>query len=56
MKGKNNDKICAISDTGRASVLAAQPTAYCSKCNAEAHDPSSLCSPVDIKSRASQSR
>ncbi|QSV45401.1 hypothetical protein [Geobacter benzoatilyticus] len=51
MKGRIYDKLCAIDDSGRASALASEPTVFCAQCGAEAHDPSSVCEPVDIKSR-----
>lgn len=51
MKGRIYDKLCAIDDTGRANALASEPTVFCAQCGAEAHDPSSVCEPVDIQSR-----
>jgi len=51
MKGRIYDKLCAIDDSGRASALASEPTVFCAQCGAEAHDPLSVCEPLDIQSR-----
>lgn len=51
MKGRIYDKLCAIDDTGRVNALASEPTVFCAQCGAEAHDPLSVCEPVDIQSR-----
>ena len=51
MKGRIYDKLCAIDDSGRASALSTEPTVFCAQCGAEAHDPLSVCEPVDLQSR-----
>lgn len=51
MKGRIYDKLCAIDDSGRASALSAEPTVFCAQCGAEAHDPLSVCEPVDLQSK-----
>ncbi|BDV41604.1 hypothetical protein GURASL_05270 [Geotalea uraniireducens] len=51
MKGRIYDKLCAIDDSGRANALSTEPTVFCAQCGAEAHDPSSVCEPVDIQTR-----
>ena len=51
MKGRIYDKLCAIDDSGRASALSTEPTVFCAQCGAEAHDPLSVCEPVDLQSK-----
>lgn len=51
MKGRIYDKLCAIDDSGRASALSTEPTVFCAQCGAEAHDPLSVCEPVDLQRR-----
>ena len=47
MKNDNaHSKICRIENATLVSKLTANATACCSKCGAKAHDPASLCSPV----------
>ena len=48
MKGRIYDKLCTIDDTGRASALSDQATVSCSQCGARAHDPNSVCDPVQL--------
>ncbi len=51
MKGRIYDKLCVVNDTGRVSALSADPTVFCAQCGAEAHDPLSVCEPVNIQGR-----
>lgn len=44
----SSDKICAIHSAKLINTLSADATVSCSKCGARAHDPASLCSPVQI--------
>jgi len=44
----SHDKICAIDSVKLLSKLTSDATVSCSKCGARAHDPASLCSPVQL--------
>lgn len=48
MKGRIYDKLCTIDDTGRASALSKDATVSCGLCGAGAHDPNSVCEPVEL--------
>ena len=41
-------KLCAIDNDKLLNKLASDATVCCSKCGARAHDPASLCSPVQL--------
>lgn len=43
-----SQKICAIESARLINTLSADATVVCGKCGAKAHDPASLCSPVQI--------
>jgi hypothetical protein len=45
---ESSQKICAIHNPRVVNSLSADATVCCSKCGARAHDPASLCSPVQI--------
>ena len=47
-RDSSHSKICAISDDRVVSKLSSEATVCCSKCGAKAHDPASLCSPVQL--------
>jgi len=44
----SHDKICAIENAKLLNKLTSDATVSCSKCGAKAHDPASLCSPVQL--------
>jgi len=49
MKRDNaHSKICAIDNAHLVNKLSSDATVCCSKCGAKAHDPASLCSPVQL--------
>jgi predicted nucleic acid-binding Zn ribbon protein len=41
-------KICTINNIRLLNILTSDATVTCSKCGAKAHDPASLCSPVQL--------
>jgi len=41
-------KICATNNAALINKLSSEATVSCSKCGARAHDPASLCSPVQL--------
>jgi hypothetical protein len=43
-----SSKICAIDNARLINKLSSDATVVCSKCGATAHDPASLCSPVQL--------
>ena len=45
---EGTSKICALQNNKLINKLAADATVSCSKCGARAHDPASLCSPVQL--------
>jgi hypothetical protein len=51
MKGKTNDKLCAIDDSGRAGALSRDATVFCGHCGAKAADPKNVCDPVELSHR-----
>jgi len=44
----SHDKICTMENARLINKLASDATVSCSKCGARAHDPASLCSPVQL--------
>ncbi len=49
MKGDTwNNKICNVEDASQARSLSRNATVSCSRCGAKAHDPASVCDPVQI--------
>lgn len=44
----SRDKICVIENAKLLNKLTSDATVSCSKCGARAHDPASLCSPVQL--------
>jgi len=44
----SHSKICAIDNARLINKLSSDATVTCSKCGATAHDPASLCSPVQL--------
>ena len=43
-----HSKICTIDNNKLINKLSSDATVCCSKCGARAHDPASLCSPVQL--------
>jgi hypothetical protein len=51
MKGRIYDKLCEIDDSARASALSNEALYFCGQCGAEAHDPISVCEPVEFSGK-----
>lgn len=51
MKGRIYDKLCEIDDSARASALSNEALYFCGQCGAEAHDPNSVCEPVEFSGK-----
>jgi hypothetical protein len=47
-RGSAHDKICMIEDSRLINKLSSDATVSCGKCGARAHDPASLCDPVQM--------
>lgn len=43
-----NEKICNITDPTMVSAMSAEALVTCRKCGAKAHDPASVCDPVQF--------
>jgi hypothetical protein len=54
--GRRHEKICDIEDVSVVNSLKANPTVSCSKCGAQAHDPASLCAPVQMSGSRSHGK
>jgi len=52
-QGTRHDKICDIEDVGVVNSMKAEPTVSCSKCGVQAHDPASVCAPVQLSGSGS---
>lgn len=43
-----NEKICNITDPTKVSAMSVEALVTCRKCGAKAHDPASVCDPVQF--------
>jgi hypothetical protein len=48
MKNTEGARVCELTDANEIRSFSANPTAMCRRCGAKAHEPSSLCDPVQI--------
>ncbi len=48
MKSSEGARICELNDVNEIRAFSANPTAMCRRCGAKAHEPGSLCDPVQI--------